>query len=899
MDTVTLPRWEQLSTSSQDALRLAAGHAWSRSGPRMEASSVATTVRVASPDLLYGLSAIHGSRNELRMLLAHFGVGWDSFARLAGIEQGPGSASIQPIGAMPDLDDDAAIALRHAGRLAAIYPGRGEREPVIHARHLLGAVLESPGTAKVIESAIGGRLDGATLQDLRVEVEKGYLAPPDADLASVLERAFPQATQIPPRRTPRGAETNPPRESRPGADPTPPEVSQAETATTPGATTPTARFPEAKVARDYWTVDDHLGQRRYADAIASFVRHADTKPPLTIGIKGPWGAGKTSLMRMVQVRLDPPDTSAPTWSFKPLRLGLEAVKRLEGSAEAPRSGSTRGRLTLGRALERTRSASAEPLTLRDIDAALPVDQGEAAAASRAPASGDAHNARDWRATVWFNPWMYQTGEEVWAGLAHEIIQQVAGRLESADRERFWFELNRRRIDQYALRRRLYVLAIERLLPVVGVWLMLVVVAAIAGVQPWALATFLGAGAIGIPVVGGAFVAFQKLGDVLASLVKAPDPASLTKVVQDELKGITDEVMPEPGYRPKAGFLQLVQTDIRHVLDLVATPSRPVVIFVDDLDRCSPGVVAQTIEAINLFLAGEFPNVVFILAIEPAVVAAHVEVAHKDLVERLKGDRLSDEESSTLGWRFLEKIVQLPLSVPVPDERATLEYLDSLLGVADGSASAFATGAVTQTASRVVEQTDAQTLGDVPKAIEAARPAAASEGLTPEPVAQEVQARAFQRAYSDADPFVGEVIRKLARELPGRNAREMKRLLNLFRFYAFIGSTTVVITSAADERRLLERVGRLALLAIRWPYLLRVVARPGARGARGRGARSILLEDMERAARSTTAWEKLLLDAKLATMAGTPPAFTADAWAADLQEFCKGTPKIGRFARDFL
>ncbi|MFC7643536.1 P-loop NTPase fold protein [Streptosporangium lutulentum] len=42
--------------------------------------------------------------------------------------------------------------------------------------------------------------------------------------------------------------------------------------------------------------------------------------------------------------------------------------------------------------------------------------------------------------------------------------------------------------------------------------------------------------------------------------------------------------------------------MRQVLDLVATEERPLVVFVDDLDRCSPGTVAQVIEAINLFLA---------------------------------------------------------------------------------------------------------------------------------------------------------------------------------------------------------------------------------------------------------------------------------------------------------
>ena len=65
--------------------------------------------------------------------------------------------------------------------------------------------------------------------------------------------------------------------------------------------------PRARLTRDYWTTKDLLGYRAYADAISAFVRHPDTLPPLTIGVKGPWGAGKTSLMRMVQGELDPED----------------------------------------------------------------------------------------------------------------------------------------------------------------------------------------------------------------------------------------------------------------------------------------------------------------------------------------------------------------------------------------------------------------------------------------------------------------------------------------------------------------------------------------------------------------------------------------------------------------
>lgn len=63
--------------------------------------------------------------------------------------------------------------------------------------------------------------------------------------------------------------------------------------------------PRARLTADRWTTEDQLGHRVYAEAIAAFVRHPETRPPLTIGVKGPWGAGKTSLMRMIQDLLDP------------------------------------------------------------------------------------------------------------------------------------------------------------------------------------------------------------------------------------------------------------------------------------------------------------------------------------------------------------------------------------------------------------------------------------------------------------------------------------------------------------------------------------------------------------------------------------------------------------------
>lgn len=49
--------------------------------------------------------------------------------------------------------------------------------------------------------------------------------------------------------------------------------------------------------------EDLLGFGVYADAIAGLIDHPKTKTPLTLAINGPWGAGKSTLGRMIERRL--------------------------------------------------------------------------------------------------------------------------------------------------------------------------------------------------------------------------------------------------------------------------------------------------------------------------------------------------------------------------------------------------------------------------------------------------------------------------------------------------------------------------------------------------------------------------------------------------------------------
>jgi hypothetical protein len=461
---------------------------------------------------------------------------------------------------------------------------------------------------------------------------------------------------------------------------------------------------------------------------------------------------------------------------------------------------------------------------------------------------------EWRASVWFNPWTYQNHEQVWAGLAHAIITQVTDRLEPGDRERFWLRLNLARLDRLAVRRRAYRLFVQRLAP--PALMMLVALLAAAGL--WV--TGLAREAAGWLATGGAS-AFAALG-ALRYLTFRTQPAAAgfgkllaAPAANGPPDGLLDELFPDPGYTARAGFLHLVQDDVASVLALVADQQRPLVVFVDDLDRCSPRVVSQVIEALNLFLAGDFENCVFVLAMEPDLVAAHVEVAYGDMVAKLRERGQADR----IGWRFLDKIVQLPISLPPVDRARDLpRYLRALLDLppdASDSTTGSTAGPVPDAAPlltpavvlrhlpgplgapvpiavpapRLIDQAEAmiracaptaESLPEITHRVERVV-LLAPAGIPGPALAGELTglvARAADRVYADllGDRSAYAALTAGLPSLGSVSPREVKRYLNLFRFYAFIAFRRRLDRQAAPD---LAQIAKLAAIAVRWPYLL--------------------------------------------------------------------------------
>jgi len=390
-------------------------------------------------------------------------------------------------------------------------------------------------------------------------------------------------------------------------------------------------FP-SNISSDVATINDKLGYRIYSHAIYRFLTHQNTSPPLTISIKAPWGGGKTSIMRMLQATLDP---------------------------RAP-MGFTQSR-------DENESFLSTPLTMDAVVNQLNKYMGGLDFQVESLGEGGG------RITVWFNPWKYEGQEQIWAALAHEIITQITNRLSVSDRIRFWIELNRGRLEQMDLPNKMNH-------DIRNLWL--------KKARSWAW-TYLSA--FGVSAISGII----SISDIpskispemsLSAMVGSVAFGAFQNVFQkwqagQEVKGepaVKDETIRDyldiPDYSDKLGLSHKIEEDLTKILRFVAKDYGPVVIFIDDLDRCSPERVSDVMKALNRFLAGEMPDCFFILGMEPIMVAAALYNANIEVIKATP----KYLEDPNFEYRFLDKFVQLPIEIPPPQEEDLANFHNSLM-----------------------------------------------------------------------------------------------------------------------------------------------------------------------------------------------------------------------------
>ncbi|MFI9813597.1 P-loop NTPase fold protein [Saccharothrix variisporea] len=497
----------------------------------------------------------------------------------------------------------------------------------------------------------------------------------------------------------------------------------------------------------------------------------DEPGPTVLTVEGPWGSGKSTLLDFVRQRL----TTAPRPPAQELRrLRVFAADRL---------------------LRRPLSATPDQ-PLPPVRASL---------------------------VATFNPWRHQSSEQVWAGLAQAVTRAAEDALfpDRDSRERYWFTRNAGRIDRRSTQRELW-RRIRSPFLAVGVLGLALSVVAQFGKLPipgfWQVAAPAVPFAIGLLHTAKRYLwdrasAFLP-GELFAGPVRSGAFAS----------GGGDPSVRDPYCNARSGYLYLVQHDVTELLTDVARRGYQVVVFVDDLDRCTPKTTAEVFEAINVFLSDTLPRTRFVLGVDPTVVAAHVDRAYQDLADAAV---VAHPDDPSPGWTFLRKLVQLPVRLPRIDHLDRV--LDAHLGpvhetretpppVADPLPPTTAPPAATPPANA------SPTAGSPTAAPEPPDPG--PQPSTPEPnpptpgprPSTQPTGRPAVVVAVERHPEVRAYLRRRLAAQPEQSVREQKRLINVWQFYLR------VLTPAGDEAVPVARtLVVIAELVTRWPayqHLLR-------------------------------------------------------------------------------
>lgn len=400
-------------------------------------------------------------------------------------------------------------------------------------------------------------------------------------------------------------------------------------------------FVNPPAYRDSAAVDDLLGFEDYANALVDIIRKPETRPPLVVGVYGPWGSGKSTFMGIVKKKLDAlppaPLESKNSWARRLSRT----LKRAAGFRDNMR-----------------RRLRAFPLVEKLISAPPPV----------APVPLKV-------VTIEYDAWAYADTPKLWSGLIGKIAKEL-------DAELGW----RGRLAYLCKRHSRALLA-----------------AVVVGLVPVLLLTFnwlghafggfivarqFGTGfsnfvrRIGLNVLVENDAALGKVAGLLTSL------AGLLYAFVLQKRPVTDAVTALAARfdsAPAAGIVSRIQDEFKTALETKINPAEKpetddtrkskirqrveqnqlkIVVFIDELDRCPLERIVDILEAIKLFLAEDI-FIVF-LGVDTRVAAEAIRLHYKEV------------KNPDLPREYLEKIVQLPLRVPTADSTKLKDYLKSFM-----------------------------------------------------------------------------------------------------------------------------------------------------------------------------------------------------------------------------
>jgi hypothetical protein len=215
--------------------------------------------------------------------------------------------------------------------------------------------------------------------------------------------------------------------------------------------------------------------------------------------------------------------------------------------------------------------------------------------------------------VYFNGWLFEGYEDAKAAIIGSILDELADKRRAVEKAGDLFHRLRKRVNWFRL-------------------------------MGWGIKTYF---------------------SVKAGLPPAPEAAAVTtevvKAAADGMEGVIKEA-PEGEDNIRRSVREF-HDDFQELLK--KTDVETLVVFVDDLDRCLPTTVIETLEAIRLFVFVK--RTAFVISADERLVRHAVQTQYRDLAD----------PGRDLGREYLEKLVQVPIHVPALSRADIATYVNLL------------------------------------------------------------------------------------------------------------------------------------------------------------------------------------------------------------------------------
>jgi Cdc6-like AAA superfamily ATPase len=345
----------------------------------------------------------------------------------------------------------------------------------------------------------------------------------------------------------------------------------------------------SEIGADSPTTNDLLGFKRFAEPIAWRIANATAKgTPLTIGVYGEWGSGKTSFLKMID----------------------------------------------------------ELLGKQDIQ------------------------------PIWFNAWKYDQEANLWSALIQTILDQT--RVSGKWYRRIWIKLKiwRDTLDlrsgSWEIAKGLFSVGLR--VTIVGMGLLLIFgwsSSEITAFLNQVFSKWFSSNPITLTFFQTSVI--KAIVAVIAFFAAKPD--EWLKLFDAKLGIDFSKLKRSKSYRAHIAFLDEFSEEFRRIIKLAGN-GKPLVVIIDDLDRCLPEKAIQVLEAIKLFLDVE--GCIFLLAVDRDVVEKAIAVKYKDLLVVVKDAQSKPEQLFTLlGENYFEKIVQLPFALPPISDKQFRDFVTNV------------------------------------------------------------------------------------------------------------------------------------------------------------------------------------------------------------------------------